>query len=146
MKCDVVLTPRQEVYINGNLIGNVTSINVDQEYGSGPTRMTLELTPTSVMFGEIPRVQIEALINDDSSSTNDVDISRALARAAARGAGLDPNTHTAPARPAQPAPIPLRKKSMPTTTMQDDEERCSKGVGGGETCSSYRGHKGSCSA
>lgn len=51
--CDVLVTRDGRVFINGHPISNVVQMSLDRDM-SGPSRLTLELVPTSVVHGDPP--------------------------------------------------------------------------------------------
>lgn len=80
----MVVTRNRAVYINGHRIENVISVDIEQN-AMDPTRMTLEVVPTSVMYGDIPSDTIEDL--HSQSAGKDVDISKAMENARLRREG-----------------------------------------------------------
>lgn len=119
-RCDIVLTSRHEVYINGNLIGNVYSLNVEQD-PNRPTMVTLELAPTSLMFGEIPKEQVEQI---RQSPDEEVDIERAMRNAMSRSHGIDPMANVKAVVASTPAPKtkPARKAYRNDEAMAAEAE------------------------
>lgn len=156
--CDVVIAPNRAVYINGTLVTNLTDF--DFNYGSNAPipEITLTFTPTSMVFGDVPNETIESLAFEQHPDDGTVNISRAIARAQARAAGLDPNRHVRPAPTPASAPVPVRKPVMEKKSVVEDEypmdeeapmavdeKRCGEHVPGENsyvTCKKSYGHSG----
>lgn len=87
--CDVVVAPGGQIWINGNRIENVLSVQVEHD-GIDGMRMTLELRPTSVMSGVIPAQTIQDIAETVPGAQKDVDIARAMENAKLRSQGINP--------------------------------------------------------
>lgn len=120
--CDVVIAPNRSVYVNGTLITNVSDLDVNFGQNNPVPMITLEFTPTSLVYGDVPNETIDAMAMDQRPDDGTVNISRAIARAQARAAGLDPLRHVAPAPTPAVAPAPVRK-AVDKVAMPNDEER-----------------------
>jgi hypothetical protein len=118
-RCDVIMTRGRDVYINGTKIGCLVEAHVDRDVSLGPpgdTRLTLELRPTSVIYGEVPSETVEAM-----KDSPDVDIEKAIEKAQQRvSAGV----------------------ARPMRSRQAKGLLCNAGVGGGEVCSLHKDHTG----
>ena len=83
----VVLTPDQRIFIDGNEVRGVVSVDVSTAMGQ-PTRIIIELNPASMLYGDPPSETIEDLHAQTVSGPGDtVDISKAIARAQERRQG-----------------------------------------------------------
>lgn len=113
--CDIILTPGNEVYINGNRIGGLVRFTLDKDGNQRP-ELTLTLDPTSIIFGSVPSDTIQTLW-DEATKTGaaqadgDVDIHRAISRAQARAAGLDPVQASIERLVTPVSPPPTMKKA-----------------------------------
>ena len=119
-RCDIIVTRDRGIYINGTKVENLLNLQMDRDLstGHGETRVTIEIMPTSVIFGDVPNETVDAL-SEDKSDLPTVDINRAIARAQARAHGLDPDLHTSPAPTPSSRPIPARK-ARPGKAYADD--------------------------
>lgn len=147
--CDVVIAPNRAVYINGTLITNVMDFQMSTDATNPLPEVTLMFTPTSVVFGEIPKDTLEAANFDMHPDDGTVNISRAIARAQARAAGLDPLRHVQPAPTPAAAPPPVRKvaekKDVAEEAYPVDEDYCGQQLEGEASyvkCKKPYGHAG----
>lgn len=147
--CDVVITPNDEVFINGNKIGKVT--DYDMRKDGRMTELVLTMHPTSILFGVVPAATIQTLWDEATLTGSDhadgsVDIARAISNAKARAHGLNPVQHVAPA-PVTAAPV---KKAIPkyadaAAEPMAEEAPCGEQVTGEKsytTCKKDYGHTG----
>lgn len=147
-RCDVVLPSagHEAVYINGTMVGSVIDVNLTQDGGTG-TRVTIEFRPSSLIYGDVPNETVEAL-NEARDGAGTVDISRAISRARARVAGLDPVKHAKPSAGGSGPPAavsgPTPKKRNPVQAAYDDVEKPVLACTVTDHCHRPDGHKGAC--
>lgn len=99
-RCDIVITKDGAIYLNGTRVENIVNIQLEHDHHVGPgARLTLELVPTSVIFGDVPNETVDALTADQRTDTPAVDIARAIARVQARRAAGGAAPKSGPDRP-----------------------------------------------
>jgi hypothetical protein len=99
-RCDILITKKGQVYMNGIRLTNVVSIDVtyDSDFQMRGARLSLEVIPTSIIQGEPPADEVERLHQQVvSDPAGPIDITKAIEnvrRRLSRGAGED---HEVPA-------------------------------------------------